>query len=313
MLRRTLEVADDGQFLSVDRGFLVVRKGDEVRGKVPLADIGALIGNAHGLVYTGNALIALAARGAPTIVCGSNHNPVAVVWPVDQHYEQAARISSQIAASLPTRKRLWRQIVQRKILEQAALLKALRKRYRHLERLTSRVRPGDPSNIEAQAAKFYWRALFGEKFRRDVDGDGINSLLNYGYAVLRSAVARATIAAGLHPSIGLFHRNPRNAFQLVDDLMEPFRPYLDGAVYRLLEAGACEVDKEVKRRLAMSLYREQRTEAGMTPLVRCIDLTVASVCGALTDARSSLVFPEPLDEGFLDDPAGRYGEEEAAA
>jgi CRISPR-associated protein Cas1 len=313
MLRRTLEVAGDGQYLSVDRGFFVVRKGDEVRGRIPLADIGALIGNAHGLVYTANALIALATRGAPTVVCGSNHNPVAVVWPVDQHYEQAARFSAQVEATLPTRKRLWRQIIQRKIIEQAALLKALGKRFLNLQRMVGRVKPGDPSNIEAQAAKHYWRALFGGEFRRDVDGDGLNSLLNYGYAVLRSAVARATVAAGLHPSIGLFHRNPRNTFQLVDDLMEPFRPSIDGMVYMLYKAGAREVDKEVKRQLASSLYRDRRMDAATTPLTRCIELTVASVCGALQDPRSAIAFPDPVDESFLNDSETESAKEEAVA
>jgi len=314
MLRRILEVADDDQYLSVDRGFLVVRKGDEVRGRIPLDDIGALIGNAHGLVYSGNALTALATRGTPTVVCGSNHNPVALVWPVEQHYEQAARMAAQIGATLPTRKRLWKQIVQRKIREQASLLKLLGKTHLQMERLAVRVKPGDPSNLEAQAAKLYWKNLFGKEFRRDPDDGGQNSMLNYGYAVLRSGVARAVVATGLHPSMGLFHRNPRNAFQLVDDLMEPFRPSIDAIVHMLWDAGVREVDRESKRTLALTLYRDRQMAGNSTPLVRCIELTVMSLCGALEDAAMSIEFPELMREEFLNGPdEAESPEDEVAA
>ncbi len=302
MLRRILEIAEDGQYLSVDRGFLVVRRGDEVRGRIPLDDIGALIGNAHGLVYSGNALAALAARGTPTVVCGSNHSPVALVWPVDQHYEQAGRIAIQLEATLPARKRVWRQIVRQKILQQAAVLRLCGAAYLPLERLVAKVRPGDPSNIEAQAARHYWRALLGKEFRRDVDGGGVNALLNYGYAVLRSAVARAVVASGFHPSIGLFHRNPKNSFQLVDDLMEPFRPMVDAGVRTLWEAGSRDVDAQTKRSLASLMYRDRRTGGEAAPLVRCIELTVISLGSALTDAKACISFPEVLAEDVSDEP-----------
>lgn len=316
MLRRILEVADNDQYLSVDRGFLVVKKGEEVRGRIPLDDIGALIGNAHGLVYSGNALAALSIRGAPTVICGSNHSPVALVWPVEQHYEQAARIAAQIGATLPTRKRLWKHIVQRKIREQASLLKVLGKPYLQMERLAVRVRPGDPSNLEAQAAKFYWKSVFGKEFKRDPDLGGQNSLLNYGYAVLRSAVARAVVATGLHPSVGLFHRNPRNTFQLVDDLMEPFRPSVDAVVHALWKAGTREVDRESKRTLALALYRDREMNGNFVPLVRCIELTVMSLCGALEDAAVSMEFPELMGVSFLNGPSESEDEDaegEAAA
>jgi len=314
MLRRILEIAEDDQYLSVDRGFLVVRKGDEIRGRIPLDDIGALIGNAHGLVYSGNALNALASRGTPTVICGSNHSPVALVWPVEQHYEQAARMAAQIATTLPTRKRLWKLVTQQKIREQASLLRILGKAHLQLERLAARVKPGDPSNLEAQAAKHYWRNLFGKDFRRDPDLDGVNALLNYGYAVLRSAVARAVVAVGLHPSIGLFHSNPRNAFQLVDDLMEPFRPSVDAMVHVLSKAGKEEVDKTVKRELAMTLYRDRRMNGCATPLVRCIELSVLSLCSAIEDAKAGIEFPDLLDEEFLNGPEeGHDSESEEVA
>jgi CRISPR-associated protein Cas1 len=314
MLRRILEVAGDDQYLSVDRGFLVVRKGDEVRGRIPLDDIGALIGNAHGLVYSGNALTALATRGTPTVVCGRNHNPVAIVWPVEQHYEQAARIGAQLAATLPTAKRLWKQIVQRKIREQAALLRLLGKTYLQMNRLASRVKPGDPSNLEAQAAKHYWRNLFGKQFRRDPDLDGPNSMLNYGYAVLRSAVCRAVVSSGFHPSIGLFHRDPRNTFQLVDDLMEPFRPSIDAVVHSLWARGVQELDADSKRTLVLALYRTRRMNGNSVPLARCIDLSVMSLVAPFGDPKALIEFPDLMEKDFLDgDKEQEIIEGEAAA
>ena len=300
MLRRIVEVAENDRYLSVDRGFLIVRERKEIRGQVPLDDIGVLIGNAHGLTYSGNALCALAQRGTPVLLCGSNHRPVALVWPLDQHYEQAARFKAQIAATKPTCKRLWKALVQRKIEEQAALLFCVGKPHRLLQRLLSRVRSGDPSNIEAQAAKHYWRSLFGKEFSRDPDGDGLNSLLNYGYAILRAATARAVVATGLHPSLGVFHRNPRNSFQLVDDLMEPNRPVVDGAVRELWKCGSREVAKNEKRRLAMLMYRDRVFDRSNTPLSRCIELTAASFAAALEDPKSELQFPDSPDpESYL--------------
>jgi CRISP-associated protein Cas1 len=164
----------------------------------------------------------------------------------------------------------------------------------------SRVRSGDPSNIEAQAAKHYWRSLFGKGFARDPDGDGLNSLLNYGYAVLRAATARAVVATGLHPSLGVFHRNPRNSFQLVDDLMEPYRPVIDGAVHELWERGSRNVTKDEKRSLAMLMYRDRVIDGSNTPLSRCIELTASSFATALEDPKSELQFPDSPDpESYL--------------
>jgi CRISPR-associated protein Cas1 len=299
MLRRIVEIAENDRYLSVDRGFLVVRSGEDVFGRVPLDDIGVLIGNAHGLTYSGNALAALAERGAPVLLCGSNHRPTALVWPLVQHHEQAGRFKAQIAVSRPTCKRLWKELVQQKILEQAAVLRALGRTFKVVERLSMRVRAGDPSNIEAQAAKYYWRALFGKSFSRDVDGAGINSLLNYGYAVLRAATARAVVATGLHPSLGVFHKNPRNSFQLVDDLMEPYRPVVDIVVHQLWSCGIHDVTPDSKRQLAMAMYRDRAFQNSTTPVCRCIELTAASFAAALDNPRARVLFPDTISVDFL--------------
>jgi CRISP-associated protein Cas1 len=224
MVGRVVEIASDGRHLAVERGFLTVaEKGAEV-GRLPLDDLAAVVANAHGLTYSNNLLVTLATRGVPVVLCGPNHQPAALVWPVDGHHAQAGRMSDQAGASAPLKKRLWQQIVRAKILEQGAALAATGAEPGGFRLLARKVRPGDPDNVEAEAARRYWPLLFGPQFRRDTEGGGLNGLLNYGYAILRAATARAVMAAGLHPSLGLMHSNRGNALVLVDDLMEPFRP-----------------------------------------------------------------------------------------
>lgn len=185
MIGRIIEIAGDSRYLSLRRGFLVVsHKGEEV-GHTPIDDIAALIGNAHGLAYSNNLLVALAERGIPFVLCGAQHRPVGLLWPVESHHRQAARMDAQLRASLPLRKRLWKQIVQTKIGMQAAAVSYFNEPEPPLRRLTSKVRSGDPSNVEGRAARLYWNLLLGKSFRRNRDEPGINAMLNYGYAILR--------------------------------------------------------------------------------------------------------------------------------
>lgn len=219
---RIVEIAEDGRHLGVHRGFLTVSAEGKEIGRVPLDDIGALVATAHGLSFTNNALLALLERGAPVVLCGPNHSPKGVLWPVDGHHVQAARMRAQIDASLPMTKRLWQTIVAAKIAAQGqTLVSAGREGGTGLAAMAKRVKSGDPDNLEAQAAQRYWRALFGPAFRRDQDGGGANGLLNYGYAILRSGTARATMGAGLHPTLGMPipTKSPRHS-----DLMAPRIP-----------------------------------------------------------------------------------------
>jgi len=252
MIGRIVEVADDRRHLFVSRGFLVVQDTEESRkelGQVPLDDIAAVIANAHGLSYTNNLLVALAERGAPFVLCGPNHNAVGMLLSIDGHFLQAKRLDAQIAASKPTHKRLWAEVVKAKLTQQAAALEAAGAPTAPLSALVNKVRSGDPDNLEAQGARRYWSLLFGDGFRRDQDGDGLNGLLNYGYTVLRAATARSVVAAGLHPTLSLFHRNEGNAMRLVDDVMEPFRPVIDLRVWQLNKKGENRVTPDTKRAL----------------------------------------------------------------
>lgn len=291
MTGRVVEIAEDGRHLSVFRGFLVVAERGVELGRVPLDDVAAVIANAHGLTYSNNLLTALAERGAPLVLCGPNHSPVAMLWPVAGHHAQAARMRAQLAVSQPVAKKLWQLLVRAKIRQQGAVLAAQGQPDGAFETLARKVKAGDPENVEAQAARRYWPLLMGEDFRRDQDGGGVNGLLNYGYAILRSSVARAVMAAGLHPTLGLYHQHPANPMCLVDDLMEPFRPFVDLAVVRMAAAGHQEVTKDAKRFLALIPSYDLATAQGTTPISTAIQRAAASLAMAYEQASGVLDLP----------------------
>lgn len=296
MIGRIVEVADDRRHLFMHRGFMVVQDSEGERkelGQVPLDDIAAVVANAHGLSYTNNLLVALAERGAPFVLCAANHNAVGMLLPIDGNFEQAKRIEAQIAASLPTHKRLWAAVVKSKLEQQAAALEATGAPTAPLTALIAKVKSGDPENVEAQGAQRYWRLLFGDTFRRDQDGGGLNGMLNYGYTVLRACTARSVIAAGLHPSIGLHHSNDNNAMRLVDDVMEPFRPIIDLKVWHLRRNGEDKITPETKRALVRTLYDDMQTEAGATPVMVCTQKLATSLAQVYLGERDKLDLPLP--------------------
>jgi CRISPR-associated protein Cas1 len=296
MLGRIVEVSNDKRHLSVYRGFMLVNSTGKDRqevGRVPLDDIAALIANAHGLSYTNNLLVALAERGAPFVLCGANHNVAGMLWPMEGHHQQAHRFEAQIACTLPTRKKMWAAIVKSKLLNQAAVLQATGAVHAPLQALAKQVRSGDPDNLEAQGARKYWGLLMGSLFRRDQQADGANALLNYGYTVLRAATARVVVAAGLHPSLGLHHSHDNNAMRLVDDLMEPFRPVIDHAVWQLQTKGPCVVNPDNKRALVQSLYQDLSTDAGRTPVLVAVQKLAISLAQVQLGERKALDLPLP--------------------
>jgi CRISP-associated protein Cas1 len=296
MIGRIVEIADDRRHLFVNRGFMVVRDTEGERkelGQVPLDDVGAVIANAHGISYTNNLLVALAERGAPFVLCGANHNAVGMLLTLDGHHVQAKRIEAQIAATLPTHKRLWASVVKAKLEQQAAALEAAGAATAPLTALVKKVKSGDPDNFEAQGARRYWTLLFGAEFRRDQNADGLNALLNYGYTVLRSATARAVVAAGLHPSLGLHHSNDSNAMRLVDDLMEPFRPLIDLKVWQLARRGEDQVTPETKRALVRTLFDDMPTSAGVSPVTVCMQKLAISLAQVYLGERDKLELPLP--------------------
>jgi CRISPR-associated protein Cas1 len=301
MIGGVVEIAEDGRHLSLFRGFLKVSEGATELGRVPLDDITALVLSAHQISLSKNIMSALLERKVIIVTTGKNWHPLGLTLPLEAHYGHAGILRDQIALSEARRKRLWQQLVRSKIDNQKYILEcagADSDKVQELGILIKRVRSGDPDNIEAQAARQYWPALMGKDFRRDRTLDGANAFLNYGYTILRAATARAVVAAGLHPALGLHHKSQVNAFALVDDLMEPFRPVVDGKVAKMLPY-AEGLTPEHKRALVSLLQLDLLTEKGASPLVNCLHQLARSVVSCLTDKAQSLQLPQFRQSGRL--------------
>ena len=291
---RIIDIATDGRHLSAYRGFLVVSEDREEIGRVPLDDIAAVIVHAHGVTWSTNLIVALAKRGALMVLCGANHAPVAVCLPIEGHHGQNARVRAQWDAGKPLCKQLWREIVTAKIRWQATVLEARGIPASAFEMAIRRVRSGDPENVEAQVARRYWPLLMGEDFRRDRAAAGTNGLLNYGYTVLRSLLARSIVGAGLHPSIGIHHANRGNAFALADDLIEPFRPLVDALTVQLIARGIPEVTSPAKRAFAGLMTVDLQSELGTTTVSVAAGRLAQSLSRCFETGRASdLVLPRP--------------------
>lgn len=249
-MERIVDISTDGLYLAIHRSFLTVNDEGTERGRVPLDDICALIVHAHGITWSNAVMVRLSERAVPIVICGSNHSPIACVWPLEGHHALGARMRAQLSASRPLAKQLWQKLVAGKIRMQGEALRLAGKEPGAFDLLARKVRSGDPQNVEAQAARRYWKAMFGRAFTRDRSAGGANALLNYGYTVLRAVASRAICASGLHPSVGIFHANRVNTFALADDVMEPFRPVVDRLVADMVNSGMTEVDPDTKRRLA---------------------------------------------------------------
>jgi len=290
-----IDIATDGRHLSRDRGFLKVEEGGTEVGRVPLDQIAAIIVHAHGITWTNSLLVELADRGAMLVLCAANHQPRALLWPLEGHHAQGARMRAQWSVKAPLLKQAWKQIVYAKVRMQAATLAAFGQPPARLEQLSRQIKSGDSSNIEAQAARHYWPLLMGRSFRRNPDTPDINALLNYGYTVLRAATSRAIVAAGLHPTIGLHHSNRGNAFALADDLMEPFRPLVDATACNIARAQGTEVTSGAKQALVRLIALDLPLGGVTSPLSIALGKLATSLALSFENGRLDLALPSPPD------------------
>jgi CRISPR-associated protein Cas1 len=287
-----VDIHQNNRYLHRERGFMVVSHKDQEIGRVPLEELAAVIASGHGITHSSNLLAALAERNVPFVLCNNSFQPVGMLLATDGNYHQAKRITGQLNARKTLPKRLWQTIVQSKLAMQATVLTHTGQPAAPVSSLIRKVRAGDPDNIEGQAARRYWTLLFGKDFRRDPDAEDCNTLLNYGYTIMRSATARGVIAAGLHPSIGLHHANAYDAFRLVDDLIEPFRPLIDLRVWAILQNGEYQVTPQTKAQLAEVLYIDLTQSTGTTPVVQCIYNLCTSLAQIFIGERDQLRLPE---------------------
>lgn len=282
MIKRTLDISTGPAYLSLDSDQLVIVRGrgdqrQEV-ARVPCEDVGVVMVDHPAVTLTQGLLARLAHFGATVVVCGPDHLPAGIYLPAEANDLAGRRTRLQARAKLPLRKRLWKQVVRRKIALQAQNLHPAHPAVAQLRQLARQVRSGDRTNCEGRAAALYFQAVFGEMFRRDPEGLPPNGLLNYGYMVLRAAVARAIVAGGLCPALGLQHSHRNNAFSLADDLVEVLRPMVDAAVVRIIERGGSGfVDREAKRAMLSLLTAEVRVRDQRGPLMVQLQRVVSSL------------------------------------
>ena len=287
MIKRTLEISHPS-YLKSHQAQLVIEQNHQEVGKVAFEDLGVLI-LAHPQVTLTQAVLEACAQVNCVIVhCDHRHMPSSLTLPMAAHSLHSKIIQQQIHITPVRRKQLWQQIVREKITQQAQTLQNLNIRAQSLTRLISQVQSGDKTNLEAQAAQKYWKLLLGQDFRRDPDLEGVNSLLNYGYAIIRAAIARALVATGFHPAIGLNHSNQYNAYCLADDVMEPFRPWIDQQVVAL---ETDQINQKSKAALLNQLNQTVIFQQKSQPFLVALSLFVAHLKSAYTDSEVILTFP----------------------
>lgn len=298
---KVIEIETFGAFLGTERGFLKVSVPHQEDRMVPISDVKIVILH-QGVAVSTHTLIKLQESNIPYILCDQKYSPIAITLSVDTIGASKIRLTNQFRQSKPTKGKIWRKIIEAKVRNQAGVLERFGGDGTRLKRLASQIDDGDPQNIEAQAAKIYWKSLYSNEFQRSDPNNPINHHLNFGYAVLRSLFSRAIVSHGLDPRFGVFHRNPRNAFALSDDLMEPLRPFVDEAVKLLNTWDYSVMSTEVKQYLCQlpekSIYYLDQTQLVAHAIgnfvlsyVRCLE----STSGKLKPIR----FPE---EGLYDRP-----------
>ena len=286
-----VEIATDNKKLSVHAGFLRISEQNEAIKDIPLDLILSVVITSPTVIYTQPFLQRLAEEGIPLIICGKNFVPSGIYLPLIGHYKQYHIQHCQFEASVVLQKRLWQQIVIEKVRQQAAVLKKFGKKDL-LTPLVAKITSGDSKNVEATAAKSYFTALFGKDFRRDPEVEGINSFLNYGYAVIRSCVARFVVAVGLCPTLSVKHQNQLNPLCLVDDLMEPFRPLVDYTVYKIFTENKLPEDTKLisahKKALAGILDWNLQTKNIVSPVYLIIEDFVRQYADSVVEKQAVL-------------------------
>ncbi|MDR2928220.1 MAG: type II CRISPR-associated endonuclease Cas1 [Cytophagaceae bacterium] len=308
MIKKTLYFGNPA-YLSLQNKQLVVKlpevekndtlpdsfKAESVK-TIPVEDIGIVILDNKQITLTHGLIEVLLENNCALITCGSNRMPVGLMLPLEGNTVQSERFRYQIEASLPLKKQLWQQTIVAKIENQAAVLQELHQyETGNMLRWASKVRSGDPENIEARAAAYYWANLFPNhpEFTRKRDGVWPNALLNYGYAILRAIIARGLVGTGLLPTFGIHHHNRYNAYCLADDIMEPYRPFVDRLVYGLLASHPGEeLTKELKTELLQIPFLDVKINQKRSPLMVAANTTTTSLYKCYSGESRKIVYPE---------------------
>lgn len=308
MIKKTLYFGNPA-YLSLKNWQMVIHLPKEKEGVLPnindehvvtksIEDIGVVVLDNQQITITHGLMGALLENNVALISCDSHGMPTGLMLPMNGNETQSERYASQIKASIPLKKQLWQQTIQSKIANQIAVLeKYVRCQTKLMRVWQANVRSGDVENVEARAASYYWKRLFAdfEHFSRDRYGMPPNNLLNYGYAILRAVVARAIVASGMLPTIGIHHHNKYNAYCLADDIMEPYRPYVDELVYRTIEAKGIppfELNREWKATMLVIPTLDVKIGGLRRPLMVAVSQTTASLYKCFTGEFRRISYPE---------------------
>ena len=296
----------DGQLLiklpEVEKSDLPERMKRDNTRTIPVEDIGVVVLDNRQITLTHGLLEALLENNCAVVTCDSRGMPVGLMLPLCGNTLQSERFAKQIEASLPLKKQLWQQTVKAKIDNQAAVLKNVTEvETGCMNRWSADVRSGDPDNLEGRAAAYYWKNVFSnitelDNFTRGRDGMPPNNLLNYGYAILRAVIARSLVSAGLLPTLGIHHHNRYNAYCLADDIMEPYRPYVDRLVYDIISRRSTEEYAELTKEIKMSLLSiptlDVTVNGRRSPLMIAAMQTAASLCKCFNGELRRIAYPE---------------------
>ena len=273
--------------------------GEEIKTTskaIPIEDIGLLVIDHHQVTITQAVLSKLLANNTAVITCDDTHHPTGMMLSLDGHSLQAQKFTAQVNATQPLKKQLWQQTVAAKIKNQAAMLAFRRTENKILLSLAENVKSGDSENAEAQAAAYYWKRVFPEDldFRRERYGPPPNNLLNYGYAILRAMVARSLVASGMLPTLGIHHRNQYNAYCLADDVMEPYRPYVDYVVFQLVRQNGQYLDMNpaMKKALLEVPAMDVMIDGKKSPMMNAVQRTTASLAKCFEGTARKVLYPE---------------------
>ena len=306
MIKKTLYFGNP-MYLSLRNAQLVLRKPDadkleeafkqDAERTIPIEDIGVVVLDNRRITITTGAMEALLGNNCAIITCDSTNLPVGLMLPLSGNTTQSERFRNQIDASLPLKKQLWQQTIRQKILNQATVLnKNTGAIVKNMQVWANEVKSGDPDNLEARAAAYYWRNLFPTlpNFVRGREGYPPNNLLNYGYAILRACVARGLVGSGLLPTLGIHHHNRYNAYCLADDIMEPYRPYIDRLVYDITEqyGDDIELSKDIKAELLSIPTLDVVIGGKRSPLMVAASQTTASLYKCFSGELRKIAYPE---------------------
>ncbi|MET4082375.1 CRISPR-associated protein Cas1 [Pedobacter sp. UYP30] len=301
MIKKTLHFSNPAYLslqqnqLLIDLPHLKALGEKESKKKIPIEDIGIVLLDHQQITITHGCIAALLANNAALITCNHGHLPTGMMLPIDGHDIQSERFRHQINASQPLKKQLWQQTTQAKILNQAAVLHKRNIACENMIRWARAVKSGDPDNYEGRAAAYYWKNVFPKKivFFRGREGDPPNNLLNYGYAILRAIVARGLVCSGLLPTLGIHHRNKYNAYCLADDIMEPYRPYVDEIVLDIIDRGEnfLELGTSIKTQLLGIATVDVQFERGTSPLMVGLQSTTSSLAKCYEGVTRKLIYP----------------------